>query len=101
MFAERSCKFRTLQEVNDMLFDNAANWKNVYIQESEERGEAIGRGTMLQLLLEDRFGTLPEVVTAYIKSSDPDSLTSFAVFAHKAPSMQAITDHINEAQAKP
>ncbi len=102
--------FYTLQEVN-MLFDNATKWKNVYIQEGrekgeeigerrgEKRGEAIGRGTMLQLLLEDRFGTLPEVVTAYIKSSDPDTLTSFAVFAHKAPSMQAITDRINGAQA--
>ncbi len=87
--------FYTLQEVN-MLFDNAAKWKDVY----EERGEAVGRGSMLQLLLEDRFGTLPDAVTAYIKSSDPDTLTSFAVFANKAPSMQAITDRINGSQAQ-
>ena len=91
-----------------MLFDNAAKWKDVYIQEGEERGErrgekkgeAVGRGGMLQLLLEDRFGTLPDAVTAYIKSSDPDTLTSFAVFANKAPSMQAITDRINGSQAQ-
>ncbi len=82
-----------------MLFDNAAKWKNEYIQEGRKEGEEVGRGGMLQLLLEDRFGTLPEAVTAYIKSSDPDTLTSFAVFANKAPSMQAITDRINGAHA--
>ena len=47
-----------------------------------------------------QFGTLPDAVTAYIKSSDPDTLTSFAVFANKAPSMQAITDRINGSQAQ-
>ncbi len=78
-----------------MLLENAANWKNEYIQE----GEAKGCGRMLQILLEDRFGTIPDSVSSFIASSDSEALTSLFRFANKAPSMQAITDHISGAQA--
>ncbi len=84
-----------------MLFDNAAKWKDAYIQEGEKRGEAIGCRRMLLILLEDRFGTIPEPVNSFIASSDAEALYSFGLFAHKAPSMQAITDYIQEEQAQP
>ena len=83
---------------------NAANWKNVYIQEGEKRGEERGekRGEkkgmakLLLAMLEERFGTLPKSLTSYIESaSDLDVLMSFALFAGQAESMQAITDRIN------
>ncbi|MDO4840969.1 MAG: hypothetical protein Q3990_09905 [Desulfovibrionaceae bacterium] len=82
-----------------MFLENVAKWKDVYIQEGEERGEAIACGRLLQILLEDRFGTIPEVVNSFIVSSDSESLTSLFRFASKAPSMQAITDHIKGMQA--
>ncbi len=86
-----------------MLLENAANWKNEYIQEGRtegrKEGEAIGCGRMLQILLEDRFGTIPDSVSSFIASSDSEALTSLFRFANKAPSMQAITDHISGAQA--
>ena len=89
-----------------MLFDNAAKWKDIYIQEGEERGErrgekigeAIGCRRMLLILLEDRFGTIPESVNSFIASSDAEPLYSLGLFANKAPSMQAITDHIKGMQ---
>ena len=114
-FVEESRKFRNLQEVN-MIFGrdalkNAANWKNVYIQEGREEGREEGRkegrkegreegrtegiGETLRILLEDRFGTIPEAVKSFIAASDSDSLTSLFRFANKAHSMQAITDRIN------
>ena len=114
-FVEESRKFRNLQEVN-MLFgrdalENAANWKNVYIQEGEkrgeergekrgekrgeERGEKRGIGSALRALIEDRFGTIPENINSFIASSDSDSLMSLLLFVNKAKSMQAITDRIN------
>ncbi len=93
----------TLQEVDNMLLENAANWKNEYIQEGRtegrKEGEAIGCGRILQILLEDRFGTIPDSVSSFIASSDSEALTSLFRFANKAPSMQAITDHISRAQA--
>ncbi len=82
-----------------MLFENAANWKNVCIQEGRKEGEARGCGRMLRILLEDRFGAIPESVNAFIASSDSESLTSLFRYALKAPSMQAIIDRINGVQA--
>ena len=110
-FVEESRKFRNLQEVN-MIFGrdalkNAANWKNVYIQEGEkrgeergekrgeERGEKRGIGSALRALIEDRFGTIPENINSFIASSDSDSLMSLLLFVNKATSLQAITDRIN------
>ena len=99
-FIEESRTFRNLQEVNMILgkhtIENAANWKNEYIQE----GEARGGGRILRIMLQNRFGTLPETVVAYIESSDADALASFAAYAGQAQSMQAITDHIKGAQAQ-
>ncbi len=90
-----------------MLFENAANWKNEYIQqgrnevreESIKEGEAIGCGRILRIWLEDRFGAIPESVNAFIASSDSESLTSLFRYALKAPSMQAIIDRIKGVQA--
>lgn len=59
--------------------ENAANWKNEYIQ--EDRTEGIGES--LRILLEERFGAIPEAINSFITSSDSDSLMSFFHFANK------------------
>ena len=96
---EESRKFRNLQEVN-MIFgraalENAANWKNVYIQEGrkegreqdieegEKRGEKKGMAKILLAMLEERFGAIPDTINSFIVSSDSDSLMSFFHFANK------------------
>lgn len=99
-FIQKISDFYTLDEVDKMLLKHVANRKNVYIQEGEKIGEVIGCRRMLLILLEDRFGTIPEPVNSFIASSDAETLYSFGLFANKAPSMQAITDYIHEAQAQ-
>lgn len=87
-----------------MLLENAAGWKYEYIDKGRAQGIpqgiALGREQgirqIVQILLENRLGTLPEVVTAYIELSDIEALKKFALFANKAPSMPAITDHIKQ-----
>ena len=59
--------------------ENAANWKNEYIQE----GRTEGIGESLRILLEERFGAIPEAINSFITSSDSDSLMSFFHFANK------------------
>ena len=63
--------------------ENAANWKNVYIQEGEERGEKRGIESALRAIIEDRFGAIPDTINSFIVSSDSDSLMSFFHFANK------------------
>ncbi len=100
--SQEASEFITLKEISNFLEQNIPRWKNGHIQDGRAQGivlgTAIGRAQgirqILHLLLEDRFGTLPRIVTSYIASSDAEALTSFAVFANSAPSVQAITDHI-------
>ncbi len=75
---------------------NAANWKNDYIREGWEKGLKKGIGKCLRVMLEGRFGTLPESVNSFIASSDSDSLLALLRFAVTATSLQAITEHIKE-----
>ncbi len=75
-----------------MLMEDAPNWKYQYINQGIEEG----RGLLLLDLLEDRFGSLPDSVTSYIKNfSDYDGLVEFALFATHAESLQAVIDQIN------
>lgn len=97
----------TLEDLSIYLDENIPRWKNENIQDGRAQGlvlgTAIGRAQgirqILHILLEDRFGTLPRIVASYIASSDAEALTSFAVFANRAPSVQAVTDHIYMVRA--
>ena len=62
-------EFQDLREVDAMLEERAAQWKNEYITLGRKEGEAKGLGRGVQLLLEARFGALPASVTTYISSS--------------------------------
>lgn len=91
-----------------MLLENASEWKYPYIDQGRELGiiQGIAQGKeqgikqILQILLEARWGRLPEVVASYIANSDTNALISFARFANQAPSMQAITDCIDGMQVQ-
>lgn len=95
-------KFKNLQDISNFLAKYTDIWKNGHIQDGREQGIAVGTAIgraqgirqILLLLLEDRFGTLPRVVTSYIDSSDAEALISFAVFANNAPSVQVVTNRI-------
>ena len=56
-------EFQDLREVDAMLEERAAQWKNEYITLGRKEGEAKGLGRGVQLLLEARFGALPASVT--------------------------------------
>ena len=102
-------EFQDLQEVDAMLEERAAQWKNEYIQQGilagrnegiaigevrgEARGEARGLGRGLQLLLEARFGTLPSSVISYISnSSDSSTLQNLMLSAYHVDSLQSFME---------
>ena len=113
-------EFQDLREVDAMLEERAAQWKDEYIRqgvvmgwaEGKAEGKAEGRaegraegisigetrgfGLALQDLLEARFGTLPQSVISYIaNSSDANALRKLTLFAYRAESLQAVVDRIN------
>ena len=101
-------EFQDLQEVDAMLEERAAQWKDEYIRQGVVIGKAEGKaegisigetrgfGLALQDLLEARFGTLPQSVTSYIaSSSDANALRKLTLFAYRAESLQAVVDRIN------
>ena len=94
-------EFQDLREVDAMLEERAAQWKDEYIRQGvvmgEARGEIKGFGLALQDLLEARFGTLPQSVVSYIaSSSDANALRKLTLFAYRAESLQAFVDRIND-----
>ena len=118
-------EFQDLREVDAMLEERAAQWKDEYIRqgvvmgwaEGKAEGKAEGRaegraegkaegisigetrgfGLALQDLLEARFGTLPQSVTSYIaSSSDANALRKLTLFAYRAESLQAVVDRIKD-----
>ena len=106
-----------LQEVDAMLEERAAQWKDDYIRqgvlmglaegrmeglaEGEAKGRAEGRvegkaegfGLALQNLLEIRFGRLPPDVSASLAGvSDMDALRELTLSAYRAASLQAFME---------
>ena len=78
-------EFQDLREVDAMLEERAAQWKNEYITLGRKEGEAKGLGRGVQLLLEARFGALPASVTTYISSSsDSNTLQKMMLSAYHA-----------------
>lgn len=91
-------EFQDLREVDAMLEERAAQWKDEYIRqgviigkaEGKVEGKAEGIGLALRDLLEARFGTLPQVVTSYIvSSSDSNALRKLTLSAYRAESLEA------------
>ncbi|WP_165073189.1 Rpn family recombination-promoting nuclease/putative transposase, partial [Desulfovibrio sp. ZJ200] len=106
-------EFQDLREVDAMLEERAAQWKDEYIQqgvmigkaegraEGRAEGKAEGIGLALRDLLEARFGTLPQSVTSYIaSSSDSNALRKLTLSAYHAESLQAFIDQIKKDDAK-
>lgn len=98
-------EFQDLQEVDAMLEERAAQWKDEYImlgrtegiEIGEARGEARGIGLALQDFLETRFGSLPQSVASYIaSSSDSNALRKLTLFAYRAESLQAFMEQLKK-----
>ena len=90
-------EFQDLQEVDAMLEERAAQWKNEYITLGLKEGEAKGLGRGVQLLLEARFGALPASVTTYISSSsDSNTLQKMMLSAYHAESLQSFIELIKK-----
>lgn len=94
-------EFQDLREVDAMLEERAAQWKEEYIKQGKTEGISIGeaRGirSALHAFLESRFGVLPQTVTSYLaNTSDPDALRKLMIFAFHAESLQAVIDQFKE-----
>ncbi len=109
----------SLQEVQTMLMERAAQWKGEYIQQGvimgrregmtegisigEARGEARGesKGVRLALcdLLESRFGMLPETVSSSVNEiTDTRKLLSLNRSALQAASLEAFLEEVKKAR---
>ena len=98
---EKNSKFQDLREVDAMLEERAAQWKDEYIRQGAMIGKAEGKtegiGLALRDLLEARFGMLPKSVTSYIaNSSDSDALRKLTLSAYHTESLQAFIDQIKK-----
>ena len=90
-----------LREVDAMLEERAAQWKDDYIRqgvlmglaEGEARGKAEGVGLALRDFLEIRFGALPpSVISSLATLSDADTLRGLTLSAYRAPSLEAFME---------
>ena len=97
-------EFQDLREVDAMLEERAAQWKNEYIRqgvilgraEGINTGRAEGIGLVLCDVLKARFGALPPSVTAFIaSSSDSNALRKLTLSAYQPESLQAFIDQMN------
>lgn len=102
-------EFQDLQEVDAMLEERAAQWKDVYImlgrnegiEIGEARGEARGIGLALRDFLETRFGSVPSAVASYIaETSDAGVLRSLTLSAYRAESLQAFVEALRQSAAR-
>ena len=98
-----------LREVDAMLEERAAQWKDDYIRqgvlmglaegrmeglaEGEARGKAEGVGLALRDFLEIRFGALPPSVTPSLATlSDADTLRGLTLSAYRAESLEVFLE---------
>ena len=120
-------EFQDLREVDAMLEERAAQWKQEYIRQGvilgkaegisigeargEERGVRIGEARGVRIgeakgfrqalldVLELRFGTLPLPLTAAIATfADAGTLRTLTIAAYHAESLQAFMEHLNSCQ---
>ena len=106
-------EFHDLQEIDAMLEERAAQWKEEYIRqgiligeargrtEGEAWGEARGLGLALRDVLEFRFGRLPVSVSSRIAElSDAVVLRKLTLSAYQADSLQAFVDQLPKDDTK-
>ena len=99
-----------LQEVDAMLEERAAQWKDDYIRqgvlmglaegrmEGLAEGEAKGIGLTLRDFLETRFGHLPpSLVSSIAALSDVDTLRALALSAYRAESLEAFMEQLKKS----
>ena len=119
---EELSELHDLQEVDAMLEERAAQWKDDYIRqgvlmglaegrmeglaEGEAKGRAEGRvegkaegfGLALQDFLETRFGHLPpSLVSSIAALSDADTLRALALSAYRAESLEAFMEQLKKS----
>ena len=95
-------EFRDLDEVDAMLEERAAQWKDEYIRQGLVLGEASGelkRGrTVLLALLRDRFGALPqEVESAVHVLDDADQLMELTLAVYRSNSLESFFSRLHAA----
>ena len=116
---EELSELHDLQEVDAMLEERAAQWKDDYIRqgvlmglaegrmEGLAEGEAKGRvegkaegfGLALQNLLEIRFGSLPPTLIPSLAglSADMDVLRELTLSAYRAESLEAFMEQLKKS----
>ena len=109
IMTEEIPEFQDLCEVDAMLEERAAQWKDDYIRqgvligkaEGRAEGKAEGIGLALQDLLEERFGHLPKSVASHIAGySDATALRKLMISAYHAETLQAFIDRIQRNDNK-
>ena len=111
-----------LREVDAMLEERAAQWKDDYIRqgvlmglaegrmeglaegrmEGLAEGEARGIGLTLRDFLETRFGHLPpSLVSSIAALSDVDTLRALALSAYRAESLEAFLELLATTVSRP
>ena len=115
-----------LREVDAMLEERAAQWKDDYIRqgvlmglaegrmeglaegrmeglaEGEARGKAEGVGLALRDFLEIRFGALPpSVISSLATLSDADTLRGLTLSAYRAESLEAFLELLATTVSRP
>lgn len=100
-------EFHDLQEVEAMLEERAAQWKDEYIQqgvmigkaEGISIGEARGIRKTLISLLEGRFGPLPPVVSLELADmTDTDRLSYLVMCVYKVNSLEEFSSLLEKRQ---
>ena len=112
---EELSELHDLQEVDAMLEERAAQWKDDYIRqgvlmglaEGEAKGRVEGRvegkaegfGLALQNLLEIRFGSLPPTLIPSLAglSADMDVLRELTLSAYRAESLEAFMEQLKKS----
>ena len=103
-----------LREVDAMLEERAAQWKDDYIRqgvlmglaegrmegrvEGLAEGEARGIGLALRDFLETRFGHLPpSVISSIAAFSDADTLRGLTLSAYRAESLETFLEQLKKS----
>jgi hypothetical protein len=75
-----------MKEVENMLATRAEQWKQQWLLEGEQRGEA----ALLTRLLERRFGTLPDWARDRVQAADTPAIKEWALRLLEAASLEDI-----------
>ena len=103
MLEENLLKWKARQEAawkKEWSEEWSEEWKEKYLSEGRQEGRLEGRQEMLLDALEDRFGSLPKPVTAYIESEeDAQELRRLLRSAYRVESLEAFCKQIKVSLA--